>query len=343
MLVELRIGGLITVNGHEIALGQTFGLLDAVARQRSVQAAAERLGVSYRSAWGRLLSLERAIGQPLVEKTKGHGSVLTAFGEQLRQALEVPLTNLERPLAAEQRDLERRLTELLEEKPTRLRIAASHDPLLVDTLAGRDIDLMVTGSEQAIERLIAGTVEVAGCHFGPGHAGDAAMLPPALRNGAFVAHPAFVRDQGLIVAARNPLRIRSVADLVRRRARFVNRQKGSGTRAWFDRLLEEAKIRTGDIRGYGVEEFTHQAVAAVIASGAADAGLGVKAVAVAFRLGFVPLGRETYFLATRVDLYSALVGEIMTELHTRAKKAVGYGPASGPQARAANGGEPGFV
>ncbi|HEX2726435.1 MAG TPA: LysR family transcriptional regulator, partial [Beijerinckiaceae bacterium] len=91
MQVELRVGGLITVNGHEIALGQTFGLLDAIARDRSVRAAAERLEVSYRSAWGRVLSLEQAIGQPVVEKTKGHGSVLTPFGEELRRALEAPL------------------------------------------------------------------------------------------------------------------------------------------------------------------------------------------------------------------------------------------------------------
>ncbi|HEX2724213.1 MAG TPA: substrate-binding domain-containing protein, partial [Beijerinckiaceae bacterium] len=239
----------------------------------------------------------------------------------------------ERPLAAEQRALEQSLNRLLKESRARLRIAASHDPLLVETLAGRDVELMVTGSEQAIERLLAGDVEVAGCHFGPWAAGDGVPFPPALRDGDYVVRPAFVRDQGLIVAARNPLRIRSVTDLVRRQARFVNRQKGSGTRAWFDRLLAEAKVSAGDIRGYGVEEFTHQAVAAVIASGAADAGLGVKAVAAAFRLGFVPLGSETYYLAMRADLNSALVGEIMTELHARAKKAVGYGPASGSEAR----------
>jgi molybdate transport repressor ModE-like protein len=335
MQVELRVGGLITVDGHEIALGQTFALLDAVARDRSVRAAAERLGVSYRSAWGRVLSLEQAIGQPLVEKTKGHGSVLTAFGEELRQALETPLKTLERPLAAEQRDLERRLGKLLTDKQTRLRIAASHDPLLVETLAGRDVELTVTGSEQAIERLLAGAADVAGCHFGPREAGDALPLPQAVRDGAYVVRPAFMRDQGLIVAADNPLHIRSVADLVKRQARFVNRQKGSGTRAWFDRLLADASVRASDIRGYGVEEFTHQAVAAVIASGAADAGLGVKAVAAAFRLGFVPLGREAYFLVTRADLDATQLDQIIVDLHARAGKAVGYNQASRAEPRPA--------
>jgi molybdate transport repressor ModE-like protein len=332
MKVELRLGGLITVNGQDIALGQTFALLDAVATDRSVRAAAERLGVSYRSAWGRVLSLEHMIGQPLVEKTKGHGSVLTRLGEELRRALQEPLKKLERPLAAEQRKLERRLGSLLKDNAMRLRIAASHDPLLVETLAGRaDVELTVMGSEQAIERLLTGAADVAGCHFGPGEAGDGRALPPALRDAAYIVRPAFLREQGLIVAPKNPLGLRSVKDVVRRQARFVNRQKGSGTRAWFDRLLAEAKVQASDIRGYGVEEFTHQAVAAVIASGAGDAGLGVKAVAAAFDLDFVPLGRETYFLATRAGLKSALLDQIMTDLQARTRKSVGYTSASGGQ------------
>jgi putative molybdopterin biosynthesis protein len=82
MTVELRLGGLIKVNGRDIPVGQTLAILDAVAHDRSVSGAAERLGVSYRSAWGRVLVLEEAFGQPLVHKIKGHGSVLTSLGEE---------------------------------------------------------------------------------------------------------------------------------------------------------------------------------------------------------------------------------------------------------------------
>ena len=71
MRVELRLGGLIKVNGHDVAVGQTLALLDAISRERSVSGAAKRVGVSYRSAWDRVLVLGEAFGQPLVEKTKG--------------------------------------------------------------------------------------------------------------------------------------------------------------------------------------------------------------------------------------------------------------------------------
>jgi molybdate transport repressor ModE-like protein len=324
MKVELRLGGLITIDGHEIAVGQTFALLDGVARERSVRGAAERLELSYRSAWGRVVSLEDAIGQAVAVKTKGHGTVLTELGEELRAILESALQKFEAPLAREQRALERRLGTLVRASPLKLRIAASHDPLLIATLAERsDVDLIVVGSEAALDRLSTGAVDVAGCHFGPAETA-ADRLPQLLRNRAFAAVPALLREQGLILASGNPLGIRSVADLARTKARFVNRQRGSGTRAWFDRMLSQAEISPDEIVGYGIEEFTHQAVGAVVAAGAADAGLGVRAVAQAFGLGFVPLGRETYYLVRHADRQSTVLEAIAAELRSRSAKAIGY-------------------
>ena len=97
------------------------------------------------------------------------------------------------------------------------------------------------------------------------------------------------RTQGLIVAAGNPKEIRGVADLVRDDVRIVNRQKGSGTRALLEYLVSEAGIDRTRINGYQNEEFTHAAVAALIAGGQADAGFAVEAAASQFRLGFVAL------------------------------------------------------
>src|SRR5918994_1552815 len=130
MRVELRLGGLIKVNGHDVAVGQTLALLDAISRERSVSGAAKRVGVSYRSAWDRVLVLGEAFGQPLVEKTKGHGSVLTTLGEEVRLALQAPFHGLQNRLPAEQHRLQARLTQALDTKPAPLRVAASHDPLL---------------------------------------------------------------------------------------------------------------------------------------------------------------------------------------------------------------------
>ena len=325
MKVELRLGGLITIGGRDIALGQTFALLDGVAREQSVRGAAERLALSYRAAWGRLASLEAVIGQPVVVKTKGHGTILTELGEELRSMLRASLDRFDAPLLKEQRALEGRLAALIGASPPKLRIAASHDPLLVEVVSARtDVELAVMGSEAALERLSAGAAEIAGCHFGPDRAGSR-RLPAPLRDRAYLAQPAFAREQGVIVSPGNPLGIRSVTDLARTKARFVNRQKGSGTRGWLDRMLAEAAISPEQIVGYGSEEFTHQAVAAVVASGAADAALGVRAVAEAFRLGFVPLGRETYYLVRRADRGGPECTQIANELSARAEKATGYG------------------
>jgi putative molybdopterin biosynthesis protein len=96
-------------------------------------------------------------------------------------------------------------------------------------------------------------------------------------------------------------KIHTLADVARSGARFVNRQRGSGTRTLFDRLLKAEKLRTIDIRGYQDEEFTHLAVAATIAGGGAEAGFGIRAAAAQFGLPFVALERETYYLACRED------------------------------------------
>ena len=133
-----------------------------------------------------------------------------------------------------------------------------------------------------------------------------------------------------MVAPGNPRRIRSLADVAERGARFINRQRGSGTRALVDRLLRRADLTPEQIKGYGDEEFTHLAVAATIAAGRADAGVGVRAAATRFGLAFVAVGRERYWLATRrqtlgerrmEQFLSALRGAALARL---AKRLAGY-------------------
>jgi putative molybdopterin biosynthesis protein len=100
----------------------------------------------------------------------------------------------------------------------------------------------------------------------------------------------------LIVAPGNPLAVTSVADLARTRARFVNRALGTGTRLLFEELLAQSQVPAGDIQGYGNTEPSHAAVAQAVASGAADAGLGIEAAARSRGLDFVPLLKEDYYL-----------------------------------------------
>jgi putative molybdopterin biosynthesis protein len=104
------------------------------------------------------------------------------------------------------------------------------------------------------------------------------------------------REQGLIVAPGNPLGLTGIEDLTRPGLRYVNRQRGAGTRVLLDHELARRDIAPEAVTGYSREEHTHLAVAATVAAGRADAGMGVLAAARAFGLGFVPVTREPYDL-----------------------------------------------
>jgi len=110
--------------------------------------------------------------------------------------------------------------------------------------------------------------------------------------------------------ANNPRHISELRDIGRRALRFVNRQKDSGTRIIFEELLKQASIDKRNIRGYHEEEFTHVAVAAMLASGAADAGFGIKAAASKFGLHFIPILEESYVLAIDRRIADIYVAEL---------------------------------
>lgn len=104
------------------------------------------------------------------------------------------------------------------------------------------------------------------------------------------------REQGLLVKRGNPKGIESLRDLTRLEVQFVNRQRGAGTRVLLDYHLNSMTILPESIVGYSQEEYTHLGVAAAVASGRADCGLGIAAAAQALDLDFVPLFQERYDL-----------------------------------------------
>jgi putative molybdopterin biosynthesis protein len=122
--------------------------------------------------------------------------------------------------------------------------------------------------------------------FGPGQSarGDVAVVR--------LVH----REQGLLVAPGNPLGLTGIEDLARPGVRYVNRQRGAGTRVLLDHLLGQLGLQPDAVTGYAREEPTHLAVAAAVAAGRADAGLGIMAAAAPFGLDFVPVAREPYDL-----------------------------------------------
>jgi putative molybdopterin biosynthesis protein len=108
-----------------------------------------------------------------------------------------------------------------------------------------------------------------------------------------VIHLVF-REQGLFVQRGNPKRVKGPRDLIRKDIAFINRQKGSGTRILLDHTLKSLSLDLNQIRGYEKEEFTHMGVASTVASGIADAGLGILSAARAMGLDFLPIAKERY-------------------------------------------------
>lgn len=136
------------------------------------------------------------------------------------------------------------------------------------------------------------------------------------------------RTQGLMVKKGNPLKIKDFADVSR--CVYVNRQLGSGTRILCDYLIKKYGMDKSEIEGYRNEEFTHTAVAALIASGNADCGLGVYSAAKMYDLDFIPVSTEDYdFLVNTAEENSEALGaffEILKsdELKERLERLGGY-------------------
>lgn len=137
------------------------------------------------------------------------------------------------------------------------------------------------------------------------------------------------RIQGIMVKKGNPLGIAGVEDLTR--ARYVNRQRGAGTRVLLDYKLKQAGISPDEISGYDKEAATHMAVAALVASEEIDAGMGIKPAAQAMGLDFIEVGTEEYDFAIRQEnlglpQVKAFVQILQSEeFHKKLEKMGGYG------------------
>jgi putative molybdopterin biosynthesis protein len=199
----------------------------------------------------------------------------------------------------------------------------SHDlalDLLSNALArrtpGASLASANVGSLGGLLALARGEAHLAGSHLLDEHSGEynVSYIQRHLADHRVVLVQLAGRIQGLIVPPSNPRGLLTLADVARPDVLFVNRQRGSGTRVLFDYELTKLGIEPGDIRGYDREEYTHLAVAADVASGAADVGLGILAAARALQLEFVPLFNEQYQLVIPREHYESPILAPLLEL-----------------------------
>jgi putative molybdopterin biosynthesis protein len=278
-----RLGHREPADVHEIEVELARKLFSPLGEDEFVRAVAARVD-------GRLVATPLRRGAGVITSLSRANVLITVprFSEGAASGASVPARTL-RPLGA----IERTLLAI-----------GSHDVAL-DLLAGR---LAALGIELVSAHVgsIAGLVALRdrAAHL----AGTHVLDPPsetyndvAVRRYGPQVPVALVRlaerEQGILVAPGNPLNIRTLADVAARGARYVNRQRDAGTRILLDALMAREGVAAQSLAGYDRIEFSHLAVAQLVANGSADAGLAIRAAAQAFGLGFVPVAFEPYDLA----------------------------------------------
>lgn len=305
-----------------------FRLLQAIHQGGSLRYGAAATGMSYRHAWGIIKKWEGAFRHPMVklERGRGKGAKLTPFGEKLVWAEQFLQEQVGPRLEEVTEQVNSTLAEFIQPgKHGRISMYASHGmavTLLYEYLRDDprfNIDFQVHGSLDSLQYLNSGHCQIAGFHIPVQLITEA--LVPRYRQWIVPSRHLLLkvagREQGLILKQGNPKKIKKLKDLTRRSIRFINRQHNSGTRTILDQLLTRDKVDPKKINGYTNEEFTHVAVAAMVASGFADAGFGIRAAAEKFDLEFVSFLKEAYVLALDKSLPPELIKIIINRLQSK--------------------------
>jgi molybdate transport repressor ModE-like protein len=311
--------------GGARALKDVMDLLTAVEQERNLRRACDKVKVSYRHAWGLIQQASHSLGAPLLHSVRGQGATLSALGERLVWANKRVLARLSPVLDNLASELEVEIKQAIANPVAALRIHASHAfglDALRDELRELNVpfELRYCGSEDALASLAHSSCDVAGFHTPIGELESVVIerWRKWLKPRAYKLINFITRRLGIVVAPGNPKRILALADLTYPGVRFVNRQRGSGTRLLLDLLLEREGIDWSQILGFDNVEFTHAAVGAYIASGMGDAGIAVETAARLFRLDFVPLLEERYFFACHADaIDSRVIKSLRDILRTR--------------------------
>ena len=247
------------------------------------------------------------VGDKLMASPLSRGSGVVSSFMKADGILEVP-QGMEGYEAGSEVDV--RLLCPLDKLNSTLVVIGSHDPLL-DELGDRihvaDNGLYMSsthvGSMGGIMAIRRGEAHAAGCHLLDTASGEynKSFIKKYFPKGGVKLVRCVGRQQGLMLPAGNPMNIQKFADIAQPGVRYVNRQKGSGTRILVDYLCSQEQVDAAQIYGYDREELTHTSVAAQIASGSANAGMGIYSAAQLYGLDFLPICIEEYDLLIPED------------------------------------------
>jgi len=290
----------LTDSNYHYDIDPTLNLIDQIDRHGNLQIASSYCGYSYRKAWNILKEAEHQFGQALVEKQRGKGSQLSSLGKLLLETTKDSHLFLKEAFKSEE-DKANNLLESFNSATETLRIVASDSEILEQLRKYQlPIELHIDGSGQALSAFAKNNCELAGFHTGTNEDSQKQIenFSPYFdpKQDKFILLES--RQQGII--SHPDLPVTSFQQMIEQQLTFVNRQTGSGTRNLLNILLKQQNINPDQLSGYYHEEHTHLAVASMVSSKQADAGLGTQSAAKRLKLQFTPISNELYFLVFTV-------------------------------------------
>ncbi len=302
-------------------------LLDAVKRTGSLTGASKELGYSYRHIWNEVNAWEKELGAQLLESTRGKGGELTPFAEKLLWANKEVQAKYHKQLLDLKAGIAQTFSRAIKDDWDPAEITGCPD-MAIDILRqlavnkGQDLEVNFSSSLEGLKSLSNGECDLAGFNF-PVSSGKNSkaceIFSPYLNPEKTVALTFATRLQGLVVPKGNPKKIYSVMDIAFKKAKFINRKEGTGTRLLFDELLLTSGLSPSDINGYENLSASLSMTAVAIASGKADAGICTANIAAESNLDFIPLAKEIYYLASSKQFLASEKGTKFLDFLTSVK------------------------
>lgn len=294
----------VTATGNRIAVDKKLlDTLRAIEKHKTMTAACQALGVSYRTLWSLVQQYNTLFEAELIGAAKGSGTRVTALGHQILWMYEHGRIRLENDVQLEADRLNKQWQEDTAHAPA-VKLSLSDDPLLPAALtqlrAATQLSVRWGGSIAALSAFHRGEVDVAGCHLPTGASKQYEihqMMQRWLRGDDLFVMPLFSREMGWISRPTDkPPTLESVAN---GQHRLLNRNPSSSTYYQLSALANRACLDPDSLPGWRDYEDSHLAVACGIGAGLADLGLGVRYAADYFDLQFRPVSWDKYFLVMR--------------------------------------------